>query len=164
MPFVVVLSLADLFEGLVPLLIYRSLKTKPLLSLKRPKITYTINAALASVLVISALSLTYSYRTVFLATFALSIVLVLFQAAVEDHKTWLTWLPIGVLLASTVSGLFGVGALVGFGMVPAEAFTTVFVGWVFGDIIVLATLGTILTVMLTPWIIKSKIYVKRFFA
>ena len=36
----------------------------------------------------------------------------LIQAAIEDHKTWLTWLPVGVLLASLVSGTFGVGALV----------------------------------------------------
>ena len=35
--FVLVWSLADFFEGFVPLLIYRSLKTKPVLNLKHPK-------------------------------------------------------------------------------------------------------------------------------
>lgn len=162
--FVLVWSLADFFEGFVPLLIYRSLKTKPVLNLKHPKITYGLNALLAGVLVCSAISLINSYTLAFTATFIASITLVLIQAAIEDHKTWLTWLPVGVLLASLVSGTFGVGALVAFGSVPMSIFTTVFFGWVFGDIIVLATLGTILTVVHTPFIVRSKIYVRRFFS
>jgi hypothetical protein len=160
--FILVWSLADFFEGLVPLLIYRSLKTKPTLKLKRPKITYTLNALLIAVLAFSAYFLVYSYSTAFIATFALSIVLVMVQAAVEDRKTWLTWLPIGVLLASLVSGIFGVGAMAAFGMIPMAIFQPVFFGWVFGDIIVLATLGTVLTVVLNPFIVKSKIYIRRF--
>ena len=164
LPFVLVWSLADFFEGFVPLLIYRSLKTKPVLEFKRPQITYGLNALLVLVLVSSAIALVYSHTLAFVATFALSIVFVLGQALVEDRKTWLTWLPIGVFLASIVSGLFGVGAMAIFGSIPVEAFPTVFFGWVFGDIIVLATLGTILTVTLTPFIVKSKIYVKRYFS
>jgi len=161
--FTLVWALADLFEGLVPLLIYRSLKTKPTLTLKRPKTTYTINAALIAVLVCSGFALVYSYTTLFVVTFALSILLVVAQALVEDRKTWLTWLPVGVLLASVVSGTFGVGALAAFEFIPMAIFSTVFFGWVFGDIIVLATIGTVLTVMLSPSIVKSKIYVRRYF-
>ena len=37
--FVIVWSLADFFEGFVPLLIYRRLKMKPTSELKRPKVT-----------------------------------------------------------------------------------------------------------------------------
>jgi hypothetical protein len=162
--FVLVWSLADFFEGFVPLMIYRSLKTKPKLKLKRPKVTYIINALLAVVLVCSALALINSYIYAFIATFALGIVLVLAQAAVEDRRTWLTWLPIGVFVAALTSGIFGVGALAAFGNIPLAAFGTVLFGWVFGDIIVLATLGTILTVTLTPYIVRSKIYVKRYFS
>ncbi len=162
--FVLVWSLADFFGGFIPLLIYRSLKTKPTLSLKQPKVTYGLNALLLGVLVASAFALVYSYTWAFIATFAASITLVLFQAAVEDRKTWLTWLPIGVLLASVVSGAFGVGAMAAFGMIPLSIFGSVFFGWVFGDIIVLATLGTLLTVMLTPFVVRSKIYVRRFFS
>jgi len=51
LPFVMVWALADFFEGFVPLLIYRSLKTKPTLELKHPKLTYGLNALLALVLV-----------------------------------------------------------------------------------------------------------------
>ena len=162
--FVLVWSLADFFEGFIPLLIYRKLKTKPALALKRPKITYGLNAVLAIVLVGSAAALVLSMTEVFIVTFIVGIALLLVQASVEDRRTWLTWLVVGVFLASVVSGLFGVGALAVFGSIPMSIFPTVFFGWVFGDIIVLATLGTILTVSLTPLIIKSKIYVRHFFS
>jgi hypothetical protein len=162
--FALVWALADLFEGLVPLIIYRSLKTKPTLTLKRPKATYAINGGLIAMLVCSGFALVYSYTTLFIATFGLSLLLVMAQALVEDRKTWLTWLPIGVLLASVLSGTFGVGALAAFGFIPMAIFGSVFLGWVFGDIIVLATLGTLLTVVLTPYIVRSKIYVKRYFS
>ncbi len=164
LPFVLVWALADFFEGFVPLMIYRSLKTKPVIELKRPTLTYGVNTLLIAVLVVSAIALVQSNTWVFAATFIGAIALVLVQAFVEDRKTWLTWLPVGVLLASLVSGVFGVGAMAAFGNIPLSAFPSVFVGWVLGDIIVLATLGTVLTVILTPLIVKSKFYVRRYFS
>ena len=166
LPFVLVWALADFFEGFVPLLIYRSLKTKPALALQRPKVTWGLNALLAADVVVSALALLTSLNEIFVTTFAASITLLVVQAAVEDHKTWTMWLIVGVLLAAVVSGVFGVGAMAafGFGGVSWAIFPSVFNGWVLGDIIVLATLGTILTVSLTPLIVKSKIYVRRFFS
>ncbi len=163
--FVLVWALADFFEGLVPLLIYRSLKTKPALALRRPKVTYGLNVLLAADLAVSAIALTQSLASVFFATFAVGVALLIVQAAAEDHKTWTIWLIVGVLLASLVSGVFGVGAMAAFsfGGVSWAIFPTVFYGWVFGDVIVLATLGTILTVALTPIIIKSQVYVRKFF-
>jgi len=68
------------------------------------------------------------------------------------------------LLASFVSGVFGVGAMLVFGNISAEAFQTVFFGWVFGDIIVLSTIGTALTVVLTPYIQRTRVYVRGFFS
>ncbi|MCL4429626.1 MAG: hypothetical protein M1167_02625 [Chloroflexi bacterium] len=164
LPFVMVWALADFFESFVPLLIYRSLKIKPTLELKRPKLTYGLNALLALVLVGSASALMLSLTSVFFATFVASIAILIVQASVEDRKTWITWLIVGVFVASLTSGLFGVGALLAFGNISSSAFPTVFLGWVLGDIIVLATLGTVLTVGLTPIIVKSKIYVQRFFS
>jgi hypothetical protein len=162
--FVLVWALADFFEGFVALVAFRSLKSKPSLKLKRPKITYSINALLIINLIVSAWALIYSVRTVFIGTFAAAILLLVVQAVLEEHKSWFTWLAVGVFGASLVSGLFGVGALTLFGQVLAEAFSTVFFGWVFGDIIVLATLGTMLTVTLTPLIVKANLYVKRYFS
>ena len=132
--------------------------------MKRPKLTYGLNALLALVLVGSASALILSLTSVFYATLIVGIALLVVQASVEDRRTWVTWLIVGVFVASIVSGLFGVGALLAFGNISQSAFSTVFVGWVFGDIIVLTTLGTILTVALTPIIIKSRIYVRRFFS
>jgi hypothetical protein len=157
LPFVMVWALADFFEGFIPLLIYRSLKTKPTLNLKHPKVTYGLNALLAFDLIASGVALVSSYATIFVATFIAGVALLVVQALVEDRKTWVTWLIVGVFVASLVSGLFGVGALAVFGNISVSAFSTVFVGWVFGDVIVLATLGTILTVTLTPIVIKKRI-------
>jgi hypothetical protein len=164
LPFVLVWALADFFEGFVPLMIYRSLKTKPVLSLKKPQLTYGVNTLLVVVLAASAFALVYSYTWAFIGTFIASIALMLVQAFGEDRKTWLTWLPIGVFLASIASGVFGVGAMAAFGSIPLEAFPSVFFGWVFGDMIVLATLGTVLTVVFTPLVVKSNFYVRRFFS
>jgi hypothetical protein len=164
LPFVLVWALADFFEGFVPLMIYRSLKTKPVLEFKRPTLTYGVNILLIVTLVASAIALVQSYTWVFVAALIGAIALVLVQAFVEDRKTWLTWLPVGVLLASLVSGVFGVGAMAAFGNIPLAAFPSVFAGWVLGDIMVLATLGTVLTVLLTPLIVKSKFYVRRYFS
>ncbi len=161
--FVLVWSLADFFEGFVPLLIYRSLKMKPILSLKRPRLTYGLNSLLAVNVVVSAVALVLSMTTVFIATFVASIAFLVIQAVLEDRKTWVTWLLVGVFLASVVSGVFGVGALAAFGNIPWSVFPTVFFGWVFGDIIVLATIGTILTIAFTPYIMKTQVYVRRFF-
>ncbi|MGD6806596.1 MAG: hypothetical protein ACQCN4_06520 [Candidatus Bathyarchaeia archaeon] len=164
LPFVLVWALADFFEGFVPLMIYRSIKTKPELNFKRPQLTYTINILLAVILAASAVALINSATWAFLAAFALSIGLVLAQGFVEDRKTWLTWLPVGVVLASLASGVFGVGAMAAFGNISLDAFPTVFFGWVLGDMVVLATLGTLLTVVFTPYIVRSKIYVRRYFS
>jgi hypothetical protein len=164
LPFVLVWALADFFEGFMPLMVYRSLKTRPVLTLKRPQVTYGVNLLLAAVLAASALALLYWGTWAFIATFIASIALVLVQAFAEDRKTWLTWLPIGVFLASIASGVFGVGAMAAFGNISLSAFPSVFFGWVLGDMIVLATLGTLLTVALTPLIVKSRFYVRRFFS
>jgi hypothetical protein len=164
LPFVLVWALADFFEGFVPLVIYRSIKMKPKLDFKNPQVTFGLNLALVVILAASAGALVYSNTLVFAASFAASIALVLVQGFVEDRKTWLTWLPVGVFAASIASGIFGVGAMAAFGNIPLSSFPSVFTGWVLGDIIVLATLGTVLTVVFTPYIVRSKIYVRRYFS
>ena len=90
--FVIVWGLAAFFEGFVPLLIYRSIKTKPTLELRRPKVTYGLNALLALVLVGSVGALILSYSTIFIVTLIVALALLILQASVEDSKTWVTWL------------------------------------------------------------------------
>jgi hypothetical protein len=123
-----------------------------------------LNGLLALTAIVSGIALISSMTTLFVVTFVVAVAFLVAQAVIEDHKTWITWLLVGVFLASVVSGIFGVGALAAFGNIPMSAFPTVFFGWVFGDIIVLATIGTILTIGLTPVIMRSKFYVRRYFS
>jgi hypothetical protein len=160
--FALVWSLADLFEGLIPLLAFRILKVEPNYRLKKPKITYGLTALLAVTFVVSALATTLTLTEVFVATFFAGIIIMVAQAVVEDKKIWIVWIIFGVLLASTVSGVLGVGALAGFGDIPMTIFPTVLFGWVFGDIIVLSTIGTTLMVTLTPAIKRTGAYVKGY--
>ena len=109
-------SLADFFEGFIPLLIYRSLRIKPASKLKHPKVTYELTALLALDVVVSAVALVNIFkRKFFIATFIAGIAVLIAQAAIEDRKTWITWLIVGVFIASIVSGVFSVGALAAFG-------------------------------------------------
>jgi len=162
--FAMVWSLADLFEGLIPLLAFRALKVEPNYRLKKPKITYGLTALLAVTFVVSALATTLTLTEVFVATFFVGIAIMILQAVVEDKRTWIMWIIFGVFVASIVSGVFGVGALAGFGNIPRGIFPTVLFGWVFGDIIVLTTIGTSLMVTLTPAIKRTRAYVKGYFS
>lgn len=160
--FILVWSLADFFEGFVPLVIYRRIRIKASWGLKRPKATSVLMGLLVLDAVVSAWAITSSLTAVFVGTFVVGIALLLVQAVVEDLKSWLIWLAVGVILASLVSGIFGVGALAAFGNIPEKIFPTAFFGWVFGDIIVLSTIGTVITILLTSYIVKSRVYVRRF--
>jgi len=101
---------------------------------------------------------------VFVASFVAGLVIMVAQAIVEDKKTWIMWIVFGVFVASAVSGVFGVGALALFGEIPMTIFPKVLFGWVFGDIIVLSTIGAVLMVTLTPWIQRTRAYVKGYFS
>jgi hypothetical protein len=116
--FVLVWALADFFEGFIPLLIYRRLKLKPA-GLKKPSLTYGLTVLLVVDMVVSGVATVFVFPEVFIFTFVAGIGVLGVQAAVENHKTRLTWLFVGVFVDSLVSGVFGVGALVAFGNVPA---------------------------------------------
>jgi len=162
--FVIVWSLADLFEGLVPLVIYRRFMISPAAPLRNPKRTYALAGLLALNAAVSAVALTSAMTEAFIATFFTGIAIYAALVATEDRRTWLVWLAVGVFLASIVSGIFGVGALALFGSVPVDVFPTALFGWVFGDIMVLITIGTILTLVVTPYLMRTVIYVRAFFS
>ncbi|MFZ7137653.1 MAG: hypothetical protein ACOWW1_04455 [archaeon] len=162
--FAVVWSLADLFEGLIPLLVFRSQKIELHYNFKKPGITYALTGLLIVTFVVSALATVWTLTEVFIATFFAGLLIIIAQATVEDKKTWIMWIIIGVFAASIASGIFGVGALAAFGEIPLDIFPTVLFGWVLGDIIVLATIGTTLMVIFTPVIQRSRVYVKGYFS
>jgi len=162
--FALVWSLADLFEGLIPLLAFRALKIKLNYDFKKPKITYGLTALLMTVFVVSAVATVLTLTEIFIVTFVAALAILIVPTLVEDKKMWSMWLIFGVLVASVVSGFFGVGALAAFGEIPMDIFPTVLFGWVFGDIIVLSTIGTTLMVTLTPAIKRTRAYVKGYFS
>ena len=162
--FAIFWSLADLFEGLIPLLAFRLLKVEPDYRLRKPKITYGLTALLAATFVVSAVATILTYTEVFVATFFVGVAIMIAQTIVEDKKTWTMWIIFGVFAASIASGIFGVGALAGFGKISMALFPTVLFGWIFGDIIILTTIGTILMVTLTPTIKRTSAYVKGYFS
>jgi hypothetical protein len=162
--FALVWSLADLFEGLIPLLVFRALKAEPNYTFKKPRITYGLTALLLTVFVASAVATILTLTEVFIMTFAAALIILTAQTFVEDQKTWIMWIIFGVFIASAVSGIFGVGALAAFGKIPMDIFPTVLFGWVFGDVIVLSTIGTTLMVALTPAIKRTHAYVKGYFS
>ncbi|MCW4022568.1 MAG: hypothetical protein NWF02_05350 [Candidatus Bathyarchaeota archaeon] len=162
--FAVVWSLADLFEGLIPLLAFRAQKIEPHYNFKKPGITYALTGLLIVTFVVSALATVWTLTEVFIATFFAGLLIIIAQATVEDKKTWIMWIIFGVFAASIASGIFGVGALAAFGEIPLDIFPTVLFGWVLGDIIVLTTIGTTLMVLFTPVIQRSRVYVKGYFS
>jgi hypothetical protein len=161
--FVLVWALADFFEGFVVLVAYRQFKLKRS-DLKKPSLTYVLTGLLVGDIVLSAFAAVNALTEVFVLTFVAAIAILSVQAVVEDRKTWGTWLVMGVFVASLVSGFFGVGALWAFGFVPAAAFSTALFGWVFGDIMVLATIGTVMAIVFTPYVMKTRVYVRNYFA
>lgn len=161
LPFVLVWALADFFEGFIPLVAYRKLKIRKA-KLRNPKITYTLMTLLLVDVAVSAAAMIFVWTEVFIATFAVGIAILALETVFEDRKSWVTWLFFGVFIASVASGIFGAGALALFGIISTESFPTAFIGWVFGDIIVLSTIATILMLTLTPHIQKTKIYVKNY--
>jgi hypothetical protein len=49
-------------------------------------------------------------------------------------------------------------------MAVEACFALALFGWVFGDIMVLITIGTILTLVVTPYLMRTVIYVRAFFS
>lgn len=164
LPFALVWSLADFFEGFVPLAAYRALKVEPSFQLKHPKVAYALVTLLVINIIVSAVATVLTLTEVFIATFIVGIAILIIQVIVERSKSMVMWLIFGVIIASIVSGIFGVGALTGFGNVALDIFPTVLFGWVFGDIIVLSTVGTTMMATLTPLVKRTYIYVKDFFS
>ena len=162
--FTLLWSLGDMFEGLVPLMAFRLLKVEQNYHLKKPAITYGLTGLLVATFVIAATAMILNLTEVFIATFFVGIAVMTVQALFGDKKTWGMWIIFGVLIASFISGVVGVGAMAGFGKTSMAEFPTALYAWVVGDIIVLATIGTALMVSSTSAIKRTAAYVKAYFS
>lgn len=163
LPFVLVWSLADFFEGFVPLVAFRTFKVDPELKIKKPRVAYSLLGLLIIDLIISGVAAMLALSEIFIATFIIAVILMLITSAIERSRSWIFWIVFGVIAASIVSGLFGAGTLawwfLGWGAFPIVLF-----GWTFGDIIILSTIGTTLMIVLTPFIKRTFVYVRGYFS
>ena len=159
-PWAFVWSLADLVEGLIPLLAFKITKTDVDIGkdMKRPKPLYillVIIAAIATALVIPAIWIT---------SLIIAIVLIILMYIVNPSRGWLLFVIFGIVLPALCSALIGVGVLVIAGFAPAEAFWIGVIGWFAGDLIVLSAIATPMMIALTKRVKESSIYVEGWFS
>jgi len=171
-------SLADFFEGFVPLAVFRVFNLDVELKMKNSKTLAALLVILLLDLVVSALALTVEaigrawvvtilgleFSVVFLATAIVAFLVLIAIAIVTRSASWVAYIIFGIIGASLVSALIGAYGLCASGLVPWELYPIIFFGWAFGDMIVLATIGTTLMVVLTPVIKRSYAYVRGWFS
>jgi hypothetical protein len=160
-------SLADFFEGLVPLLAFRIFKADVDLgaSLERKKELYIILGVLVIDLIISAIATAIpGLGILWVITLIIAIVLIFLMYIINPSKSWLLFVVFGIFGAAIVSALFGISGLVFVGFAPPEAFWIGVIGWFAGDLIVLSSIATPLMVTLTGKIKQTSVFVEKWFS
>ncbi|WP_273836990.1 hypothetical protein [Halococcus sp. PRR34] len=84
--------------------------------------------------------------------------------ALRERRDWILFIGIGVLLANLLGSLWGTSVLLAFGLITAEAFPVVWLGWMIGNSVPGIILGVVLLKYVTPVIIDSKAFVKNWWA
>ncbi|MFX1350462.1 MAG: hypothetical protein ACFE92_17465 [Promethearchaeota archaeon] len=160
-------SLADFFEGLVPLLAFRLFKADVDLgaNLKRQNELYIILGVLIIDLIIAAIATAIpGLWVLWLITFIIAIVLIIAMYIINPSKSWLLYVIFGIFGAAIVSALFGISGIVFVGFAPPEAFWIGVIGWFAGDLIVLSAIATPLMVLLTGKIKQTSVFVEKWFS
>ncbi len=160
-------SLADFFEGLVPLLAFRAFKADVDIgaNLEKQKELYIILGVLVIDLIVAAIATAIpGLWVLWLITFIIAIVLIIAMYIVNPSKSWLLYVIFGIVGAAIVSALFGISGLVFIGVAPPEAFWIGVIGWFAGDLIVLSAIATPLMVTLTGKIKQTSVFVEKWFS
>ena len=160
-------SLADFFEGLVPLLAFRAFKADVDLgaSLEKEKELYIILGVLVIDLIVAAIATAIpGLWVLWLITFIIAIVLIIAMYIINPSKSWLLYVIFGIFGAAIVSALFGISGIIFVGFAPAEAFWIGVIGWFAGDLIVLSAIATPLMVTLTGKIKQTSVFVEKWFS
>ncbi|MEW6623511.1 MAG: hypothetical protein AB1420_10360 [Bacillota bacterium] len=79
-------------------------------------------------------------------------------------KDWMLFLVWGVIVCNIIGAAWGSTVLRSFGLISPSSHLTVFLGWMLGNSIPSFVLGVILLKYLSPLVIKSKTFCKRWFA
>ncbi len=157
-------SLADFFEGLVPLLAFRLFKADVDLgkNLKRKRDLYIILGLLVIDLIVAAVATAVpGLETLWFWTLIIAVVLLENMFLIHPNLSWLLYVVFGVFGAAIISALFGISGIVFIGIVPPEFFWIGVLGWFAGDLIVLSAIATPLMVSLTGKIKETSFFVEK---
>ncbi len=159
-------ALADLFEGLVPLLVFRIARADVDIGkdLKHPKELYLLLGVLVINLIVSAVATALVLSILWIITLIITIGLLIAMYALNPSKSWLLYVIFGVFGAALVSALFGISGLVLAGFAPIEAFWVGVIGWFAGDLIVLSAIATPMMVSLTGRLKETSVFVEKWFS
>lgn len=165
-PWSFVWSLADLVEGLIPLLAFKLTKTDIDIGkdMKRPKPLYILLAILIINLIVAAIATMLVLTELWIVTLIIAIIIIVVMYAINPSRGWLLFVIFGIVLPSLCSALIGIGVLVIAGFAPAEAFWIGVIGWFAGDLIVLSAIATPMMIVLTKRVKESSIYVEDWFS
>lgn len=165
-PWAFIWALADLAEGLIPLLAFRLTKTDVDIGkdLKRPKPLYILLGILVINLIIAAIATALGLTEIWITALIIAIVLIVCMYIINPSRPWLLFVIFGIVLPSLISALIGVGILVLAGFAPAEGYWIGVIGWFAGDLIVLSAIATPMMIVLTKKIKKTSIFVENWFA
>lgn len=84
--------------------------------------------------------------------------------ALVSGRDWGIWVLWGALVPNLVGAAWGSTMLVAFGMITQAAQLTTFLGWFIGNTIPTLILGSIVLKFVSPLVIRSKAFVKGYWA
>lgn len=79
-------------------------------------------------------------------------------------RDWVIWIVVGVLLANFLGAFWGTYVLVWFGLITGSAQLTALLGWMIGNTIPSLIFGSILLKFVSPMVMRSKAFVKGWWA
>lgn len=82
----------------------------------------------------------------------------------KTARDWVIWVGLGVLAANFVGAFWGTYVLTWFGLITDAARTTALFGWFIGNSIPSLIFGSILLKYVSPMVLRSRAFVKGWFA
>ncbi|MGC9444048.1 MAG: hypothetical protein ACP5E9_03830 [Candidatus Methanospirareceae archaeon] len=84
------------------------------------------------------------------------------NAALRSRRDFQVFLAFGWLINNLLGALIGSGAVLLFGVIPAELFPTSFFEWLIGNLIVTLLITTVLLRLVTPLVRSAGLFVERY--
>lgn len=90
----------------------------------------------------------------------------MFQAdpRLRTKRDWIIFIVFGVLICNTIGAAWGSTVLRVFGLISPASHITVFVGWLFGNSVPSFVLGALLLKFLSPLVIQTKTFCKKYWS